>query len=182
MFPHLKRECSRTSCTTVMPYSHHQPSTVMRSSRLYILLKSHYRSHTAFVHFRFISANVLVLRASMSPCSCTIDTLLSHHCNHLHIIHAVVTITPPSLQCVCMHQSRTKFPGMHFSIYHLFHYHTMFIFTWYTLIHTTITFYHHHTSYHHRVFTYVLNKTLQALVAVSSSGHICISVHVLTSL
>ncbi|KAG2739425.1 hypothetical protein P692DRAFT_20881771 [Suillus brevipes Sb2] len=106
----------------------------------YILLKSHHRLHTAFAHFRFISANVPALRAPMSPYphawtfapsldtafthfrfssanvpalrapmspySRASDTLLSHHCNHPHIIQAVVTIISPSLHCVRMHQSR----------------------------------------------------------------------------
>jgi hypothetical protein len=80
----------------------------------------------------------------------------------------------------------TKFPGMHFSIYHLFQYCTMFIFTWYTFYNTllpsttpftTIILQLPSTS-----FYYVLNNTSQALVAVSSCGHIHISVHVLTSL
>jgi hypothetical protein len=96
----------------------------------------------------------------------------------------------------------TKFPGMHFSIYHLFHYRTMFIDTWYTfftsLYHTTfyhyhhqqtpITFYHHHhTQLSSTSFYYVLNISSQALVAVSSSGYLCIShlisisEHILTS-
>ncbi|KAG2737067.1 hypothetical protein P692DRAFT_20884007 [Suillus brevipes Sb2] len=65
----LKRECSRASCTTVTPYSHHQPSIAMSSSRPYILLMLHHRLNTAFAHFRFISANVPALRAPIAPYS-----------------------------------------------------------------------------------------------------------------
>jgi hypothetical protein len=61
---------------------------------------------TAFAHFRFSSANIPALRAPMSPCSRAIDTSLSPHCNHLHIIQAIITIISPSCYCVCMHQSR----------------------------------------------------------------------------
>jgi hypothetical protein len=106
----LKRECSHALCSTVTPHSHHQPSIVIMSSHPYAILKSHYRSHTAFAHFRFISANVPTLRAPMSPYSRALDMSLAHHCSHLHIIHAVTTITSPSLQCVCMHQSRFAHP------------------------------------------------------------------------
>jgi hypothetical protein len=88
----------------------------------------------------------------------------------------------------CVFPCPTKFPGMHFSIYHLFQHRTMFIFTWYTFF----TLHHHHLPPSYTVtifefFYYVLNKSSQTLVAVSSSGYICIShpirisVHVLTS-
>jgi hypothetical protein len=57
---------------------------------------------TAFAHFRFISANVPALRAPMTPCSCALDMSLTHHCSHLHIIQAVITITSPSF-LLCLH-------------------------------------------------------------------------------
>jgi hypothetical protein len=106
----LKREYSRASCSTVTPHSHHQLFIAITSSHHYMLLKLHYCSHTTFAHFRFTSANVPALRAPMSPCSRAIDTSLSPHCNHLHIIQAVVTIISPSLYCVCTHQSRFAHP------------------------------------------------------------------------
>jgi hypothetical protein len=60
----------------------------------------------------------------------------------------------------CVFPCPTKFPGVYFSIYHLFQHRTMFIFTLHSLYtflqHFTdyhiITFYHHHTTYHLRVF------------------------------
>jgi hypothetical protein len=87
----------------------------------------------------------------------------------------------------CVFPCPTKFPGVYFSIYHLLHYCTMFIFT----LHSLYTFNTTHyllppsttITYHYQVphFYHVLNKSSQALVAVSSSGHIRISVYVLTS-
>jgi hypothetical protein len=61
--------------------------------------------NTTFAHFRFSSANVPALRAPMSPYSRASDTLLLHHCNHLHTIQPVTITISPSVYCVCTHQS-----------------------------------------------------------------------------
>ena len=89
----------------------------------------------------------------------------------------------------CVFPCPTKFPGMHFSIYHLFQHRTMIIFTGYTLLHFFTSLYTLHTgpiTTIHQLpsphFYHVLNNTLQALVVVSSSGHIRISVRILMSL
>jgi hypothetical protein len=97
MFPRLMQHSHATLASSVT-YCHHEfmplhPLEVAPSL------------DTAFVHFRFSSANVPTLRAPTSPYSRAIDMSLSPHCNHLHTIQPVAIITSPSLQCVCMHQS-----------------------------------------------------------------------------
>jgi hypothetical protein len=73
--------------------------------------------NTAFAHFRFSSANVPALRAPIAPYSRAIDTSLSPHCSHLHIIQAVITITSPSF-LLCLHipeslRASTTLPRFH---------------------------------------------------------------------